>query len=49
MKLDSERGRDLGLRLCVFFEHFCNMQKLEMTKPVPAVVELIVSLMEEKK
>jgi hypothetical protein len=48
MDINTDRGLDLKDRLTLFFTHFCQVQKLEFRGPLPAVVEFLVNLFEEK-
>lgn len=46
--MDEERKIDLMQRFTLFLTHFCKVQKLKTTKPIGAMAEFLVSLMEEK-
>jgi len=47
--MDEERRLDLMKRLTLFLTHFGSVQNLIYSKPVPAIAEFLVSLMQEKE
>lgn len=49
MNANSDRGKDLQVRIIVLIEQICKVQGLQATKPIAALAEFIVGFLEEDK